>query len=302
MHAWQIFIRGMFMGAADLVPGISGGTVAFITGIYERLIYSLRSVDWTLLRVWKQQGWKGVWLKIDGFFLISLAAGILTSVLLLAHLISWLLASYPYQLNGFFFGLVSGSALLIARQITHWTLTRLIFLGCGALAASLIAWVLPSFAEISAASFFFAGMIAISAMLLPGISGSFLLLIMGFYAPFIEAIKSLNLVLLMPFVAGAATGLLSFSHLLGWLLTHHRAVTFAALLGFVVASLKHLWPWQLLARYRLDSNHQVIPLDTQVLPPWHYFQITGEPSNLVSVAVVTLMGWLLVIFLAPRKS
>jgi len=302
MRSWQIFIRGMAMGAADLVPGISGGTLAFITGIYERLINCLRSFNWHLYSTWKQQGWSGVWQKIDGYFLSSLVGGALTAVILLAHLISWLLATYPYQLNGFFFGLVAGSALLIARQITHWTLTRLLFLSLGALFASLLSWMLPSLGEISAITFFFAGMIAICAMILPGISGSFLLLVMGLYAPFVEAIKGLQFTLLLPFATGAVSGLLVFSHLLGWLFDHYRAATFAALLGFVVASLKHIWPWQLLTRYRIDANHQVIPLDTQVLPPWHYFQITGEPTNLLSVAAFTLIGWLLVVYLAPHKG
>lgn len=302
MRAWQIFIRGMAMGAADLVPGISGGTIAFITGIYERLINCLRSFDWRLYTTWKQQGWKGVWQAIDGFFLVSLLSGVLAAFVLLAHLISWLLITYPYQLDGFFFGLVTGSALIISRQITRWTLVRLLFMGLGMLFATFIGLLLPSLGGVTGTTFFFAGMIAICAMILPGISGSFLLLVMGLYAPFVEAIKNLHLAFLLPFAGGAVSGLLVFSHILGWLFDHYRAVTFATLFGFVVASLKHIWPWQLLTRYRIDEKQNVIPLDTQVLPPWQYFEITGEPSNLISVTAFTLIGWLLVIYLAPHKS
>ncbi|WP_404420072.1 DUF368 domain-containing protein [Marinospirillum sp.] len=302
MRAWQIFIRGMAMGAADLVPGISGGTIAFITGIYERLINALRSFDWRLYSTWKQQGLKGVWQSIDGFFLASLLGGVLTTLVLLSHLISWLLTTYPYQLDGFFFGLVTGSALVISRQITRWTLAHLFFMGLGALFASFISLLLPSMGNITGTTFFFAGMISICAMILPGISGSFLLLVMGLYAPFVEAIKNLHFVFLLPFVGGAVSGLLVFSHVLGWLFDHYRAATFAALLGFVIASLKHIWPWQMLTRYRIGENDKVIPLDTQVLPPWEYFQITGEPSNLISVTAFTLIGWLLVIYMAPHKD
>jgi len=302
MRAWQIFIRGMAMGAADLVPGISGGTIAFITGIYERLINALRSFDWRLYSIWKQQGLRGVWQAIDGFFLASLLAGVLAAMVLLAHLISWVLDTYPYQLDGFFFGLVTGSALIISRQISSWTLMRLLFMGLGALFASFIGLLLPSMGNITSTTFFFGGMIAICAMILPGISGSFLLLVMGLYAPFVEAIKNLHFAFLLPFVGGAVSGLLVFSHILGWLFDHYRAATFATLFGFVVASLKHIWPWQLLTRYRIDEKNNVIPLDTQVLPPWHYFEITGEPSNLISVTTFTLIGWLLVVYLAPRKS
>ncbi|SFC37221.1 putative membrane protein [Marinospirillum celere] len=302
MRAWQIFIRGMAMGAADLVPGISGGTIAFITGIYERLINALRAFDWRLYRVWKNQGWKGVWQAVDGSFLVSLLAGILTVMLLLAHLISWILTNYPQQLNGFFFGLVAGSAFIISRQVAQWTLLRLLFMFMGGIFASFLSLLLPSLGQVNETTFFFAGMIAICAMILPGISGSFLLLVMGLYGPFVEAIKNLEIVLLLPFIGGALVGLLAFSHILGWLFDHFKAITFATLFGFVVASLQHIWPWQLLQRYRLDEQGKVIPLDTQVLLPWHYFEITSEPSNLISVVTSMLLGLLLVLYLSTRKN
>ncbi|WP_114417338.1 DUF368 domain-containing protein [Marinospirillum perlucidum] len=302
MRSWQIYLRGLAMGSADMVPGISGGTLAFITGIYERLINCLRSFDWRLWQIWRTQGLKGVWQAVDGPFIVSLLAGIFSAVALLAHLVSWLLENHPQPLNGFFFGLVAGSALMISRQVTGWNWQRLLFLAAGALAANFISLLLPSVGSLSPTTFFIAGMIAICAMILPGISGSFLLLVMGVYGPFIEAIKNFNLSLILPFAGGAASGLLVFSHLLGWLFDHYRSATFAALLGFVVASLKHLWPWQQLTRYRLDEQQNVIPLDTQVLLPWQYFEVTGEPSNLIPVTICTLIGWILVLYLAPRSD
>lgn len=302
MRAWQIFIRGMAMGTADLVPGISGGTIAFITGIYERLINALRAFDWRLYNIFRERGWKGVWQAIDGAFLASLLAGLFSAVILLAHLISWVLTNYPQQLNGFFFGLVLGSAIIISRQVNRWQWSHLLFILMGGIFATQLSQLLPVLGQVSSLTFFFAGMVAICAMILPGISGSFLLLVMGLYGPFINAIKTLDLALLLPFIGGAVIGLLGFSHLLGWLFDRFRAVTFATLFGFVIASLPHLWPWQMLLRYRLDEQGEVIPLDTQVLLPFHYFQITGEPSNLFSVLTFTLVGLLLVVFLSPRKN
>ena len=302
MKAWQIYLRGMGMGAADVVPGISGGTVAFITGIYERLINCLRSFDWKLLAAWKKGGFKGVYQAVDGTFLLSLLAGVLTSLLLLAHLISWLLETYPHHLNGFFFGLVAGSGIIISRQITHWTFSRLFFIALGAVLASLLGLLLPSIGQITPLTFFLAGMISICAMILPGISGSFLLLVMGLYGPLIEALKAANLPLLFAFAGGAGIGLLAFSHLLGWLFEHNRAATFATLFGFVIASLSHIWPWQLLTHYRISPEGKMIPLDTQVLLPWDYAQATGEPSHLIPVVILALSGWLLVLWLAPRNE
>ncbi|SFX21764.1 DUF368 domain-containing protein [Marinospirillum alkaliphilum] len=301
MKLWQIYLRGLFMGAADVVPGVSGGTVAFITGIYERLINSLRSFDQRLWGVWKQQGLRGIWQAVDGLFLLTLLSGILSSILLLAHLISWLLVTWPHHLNGFFFGLVAGSAIIISRQVPHWSFSRILFIGLGALVSSLLTLLLPAIGTISTTTFFLAGMIAICAMILPGISGSFLLLVMGLYAPLVEAVKTLQSTLLLAFAMGAGVGLLAFSHLLGWLFDHYRSATFATLFGFVISSLPHIWPWQLLTRYRISEDGKVLPLDTQMLLPWHFTQITGEPSFFISVTLLALIGWILVLLLAPRN-
>lgn len=302
MKLWQIYLRGILMGAADIVPGISGGTVAFITGIYERLINSLRSFDLTLWSVWKKSGLKGVYKAVDATFLITLIAGILSSVLLLSHLISWLLASYPLHLNGLFFGLVVGSAVIISREMGSWTLHQLFFMFLGTLLASFISLVLPSIGSITPLTFFIAGMIAICAMILPGISGSFLLLTLGLYGPLVEAVKAFNLVFIAAFAVGAGSGLLAFSHLLGWLFDHFKAATFAVLFGFVIASLKYIWPWQFLTSYKINEQGKMLPLDTQVLLPWKYSQITELPSHQLSVLILMLLGLLAVIYLASRNK
>ncbi|GLR63708.1 DUF368 domain-containing protein [Marinospirillum insulare] len=302
MKLSQIYLRGLLMGAADIVPGISGGTVAFITGIYERLINSLRSFDLKLWAVWKKQGFIGLYKAVDASFLITLLLGILSSLLLLSHLISWLLASYPLHLNGLFFGLVVGSAVIISREMGGWSLQQVFFILFGAVIATFISHILPSIGSITPLTFFIAGMIAICAMILPGVSGSFLLLTLGLYAPLVEAIKALNLTLIAAFALGAGSGLLAFSHLLGWLFDHFKTATFAVLFGFVIASLKHIWPWQFLTSYKINEQGKMLPLDTQVLLPWKYSQITELPSHQISVLILMLLGLLAVIYLASRSK
>lgn len=290
------------MGAADLVPGISGGTVAFITGIYQRLINSLRSFNLKLWPLWKKQGFTGVLNATDAYFLIPLLAGILSSVLLFSHFISWLLAHYPLHLNGLFFGLVLGSAAILYRQMTDWKPTQLLFMVFGALLATSLSQLLPSIGSTSPLTFFFAGMLAICAMILPGISGSFLLLTVGLYGPLVEAVKAFNLTILAVFVGGAGLGLLTFSHLLGWLLDHYRAATFATLFGFVLASLKHLWPWQFLTSYKINQQGAMLPLETQMLPPWSFTEITSYASYPLSVSFFMFAGLALVTYLASREK
>lgn len=296
----QIFLRGMLMGAADLVPGISGGTVAFISGIYLRLIAALRSIHPRLWLIWQQQGTKKVLEACDALFLFTLLAGILTSIALFAHLFSWLLAHYPYPLKGLFFGLVSASALVLARQVPQWKLHYLLLLFVGSLLSSSLAWLLPALGAFTPMTFFIAGMIAICAMILPGISGSFLLLIMGLYAPLLQAVRDVNGMLLGAFALGGLVGLLAFAQILGFLFARFRYATFAFLFGFVVASLKHLWPWQLLSRYRLTDEGQMIPLETDWLLPWHYSQVTAGPDFLFPVILMMIIGWGLVIWLARQ--
>ena len=290
------------MGAADIVPGISGGTVAFITGIYERLINCLRSFNLHLWTVLKKEGFTGVFKSVDAVFLVTLLAGILSSVLLLSHLISWLLTTYPLHLNGLFFGLVVGSAVIISREMGGWTLNQLFFMLLGSILATYMSLLLPSIENITPLTFFFAGMFAICAMLLPGISGSFLLLTLGLYGSVIEAVKAFNLVFIAAFAVGAGSGLLAFSHLLGWLFDHFRAATFATLFGFVIASLKHIWPWQFLTSYKISEQGKMLPLNTQVLPPWTFSEITGQSSQQLSVIMLMLLGLFLVIYMASKHK
>lgn len=294
MKLWSIYVRGILMGAADTVPGISGGTIAFITGIYERLIYSLHQLGWPALQHWHQQGIKSAWRYIDGTFLATLLAGVITSIITLAHLVSWLLETYPLQLNGFFFGLVAGSALLLGRQIDHWGVRRLAAILIGALVARSLPELLPQLGNSSNSIFLIAGMIAICAMILPGISGSFLLLTMGLYAPVLNAVKSFDIGPILFFATGCGLGLLAFSRLLNWLFAHYHGATFATLLGFVIGALPQVWPWQWVERYRISTSDQWTVLDQTPILPWQYSDITLQSADYISVILLMSLGFILV--------
>jgi putative membrane protein len=240
-----VFLRGMLMGAADIVPGVSGGTIAFVTGIYDRLLAALSSADMRLVQLLRRQHWREAWEHTDAAFLLTLLAGIGVSVFSLAQLINFWLETQPLRLWAFFFGLILGSALLLMRHVRAWSLAACGGLLGGALLAALLgvspALSLPPLA----ASFFLAGFLAICAMILPGVSGSFVLVLLGMYPRVLMAIESLHWSRLLLLAAGAACGLLLFARYLHYLLHRHHAATLATLTGFLIGSLPVVWPWKL---------------------------------------------------------
>ena len=287
-----LFGKGIAMGAADVVPGVSGGTIAFITGIYDELLGSLKKCGPSALLVLSKKGPKALWQHINGTFLLTLFAGVLTSIFSLAQLITWLLKAYPIQIWSFFFGLVLVSAWHMGQQIyREWSIPSIITLLVGTGLAWLISAGVPLAAhDIGLLTFFFAGALAICAMILPGISGSFILLLLGFYGPVIEAVKSFNLPVLAIFAAGCVIGLLSFSHLLSWLLEKARVPTMAFLIGLMLGSLSKLWPWKETITTRVNSAGEVEPLlQTNILPAT-YEQISGLPGNVLPAVVCVLFA------------
>ena len=269
----------MAMGAADVVPGVSGGTIAFITGIYEKLISSISQVDISLIKKLFSGRFSSVWQQVNGNFLLSLLIGIGFSILTLAQLAHHLLETYPVLLWSFFFGLVVASIIFMGKQIERW---RAIFIISAVLAIAIayfITRLTPASGTDSLLYIFFCGMIAISAMILPGISGAFILVLMGAYTTITKAISDFDLKTIAVFGMGAVIGLLSFSKLLKWLFDHHRNIVLAILTGFITGSLNKVWPWKKVVETRMIDGKEKIISETSVMP-WNY---EGEPMVLASI-------------------
>ena len=224
-----IALKGVAMGAADVVPGVSGGTIAFISGIYEELIDSISKVNFSTIKLWKQEGFGAMWKAVNGNFLLSLVMGIGLSIISLAKLIKHLLETQPILIWSFFFGLVLASIIYVAKQITRWNIGTFILLITGALAAYFITTLTPQVTNASYPYIFLSGALAICAMILPGISGSFILLLLGMYKPVLDAIHDKNIGFLGIMMLGMVVGLLSFSRLLKWLFDHYENLTLAVL-------------------------------------------------------------------------
>lgn len=282
-----IFARGMAMGAADVVPGVSGGTLALITGIYEELIDTLGGISWRLVTIWRKQGFSAAWQAGNFTFLFVLLGGIFTSVLLLASLITWLMANYPVPLWAFFCGLIGASLYPVLKMVKRWDGNVAFAVMGGALVA---AWItsLPGLGAGGSGPgvFFLAGAVAICAMILPGISGSFILLLMGMYAPVLAAVHNRELMLVLAFVSGCAIGLLSFVHLLKFLLHRHHDVMMALLAGFMGGSLIKLWPWRVADPQSLVEH----PVTPAVYVMHHGTSAMVLPALLAAVAGVVIVA------------
>lgn len=289
------FLKGMAMGAADVVPGVSGGTIAFITGIYDTLLESIRRINPSLFSLWKNDGACAVWQHINGSFLAALIAGIFTAIITLAKAVTYALDEHPIVIWSFFFGLILASAIHMMRQVTHWSWKTILAAIAGAVFAYVITILNPVTLEFNHFTVLIAGSIAICAMILPGISGSFILLLLGMYGPILDAVKSVNLPILGVFGLGCIIGILSFSHVLSWLLRTYRDLTLALLTGLIIGALGKVWPWKEVVSYRLNSAGEQEPLMTNPLLPMQFESITGEPSQLVIGLVMMILGFGLVI-------
>ncbi len=238
------FFKGMAMGAADIVPGVSGGTIAFISGIYDRLLGAINSIKPEVLKTLKKEGVAAAWKSIDATFLVVLLSGMLTSIVLLSKPIKYALHHHPVLLWSFFFGLVLASIWLVGRQVKNYSIGNIALFLIGGALAYWITTLETLQGSDNVGYIFLAGAIAICAMILPGVSGAFILLILGVYQIIINAIHDKDLKMIAIFGLGCIVGLLSFSRLLKWLLSHKRAQTLAVLTGFLLGSLNKIWPWK----------------------------------------------------------
>ena len=297
-----ISLKGMAMGAADVVPGVSGGTIAFISGIYEELLNSISSFNFSLINVFKNEGFKSVWIKVNGNFLVSLFVGILISVLSLAKLIESMLENHPIVIWSFFFGLVLASIIYIGKQITKWTKGSVLCLILGAILAFYITTLNPMVSANSSPWFLFlVGMIAICAMILPGISGSFILVLLGAYKPVLNALNTKDFVSIIIFLVGAILGLLSFSRVLKWLFSTYKNYTLATLTGFIIGSLNKIWPWKETISWRTNSKGIEVPFNTASISP---FSFEGDNQLLISIFLMLIGSGLIILLekLAIKKD
>ncbi|MEH6583754.1 MAG: DUF368 domain-containing protein [Halioglobus sp.] len=289
-----IFLRGVLMGAADIVPGVSGGTIAFITGIYARLLNSLRAFDLSCLKLLFKGDLKAIWGHVDGTFLLSLVLGIATSILTLARLISWLLETHPVPLWAFFFGLILASALVLLRQVERWSVARILSLIAGIAVAVAIALSPVSGVEATLPMIFLSGFLAICAMILPGISGSFILVLLGMYGTVLTALKSFDLLFIVIFACGAAAGLMCFSRFLHWLLSRFHEATMALLTGFLFGSLTVVWPWKHVLEWVVGSHGQLKPAQQVPVTPVEFLTLTGQDPQVVLCCLLMFAGFALV--------
>ncbi|GGD10962.1 DUF368 domain-containing protein [Hyunsoonleella pacifica] len=293
-----ISLKGMAMGGADAVPGVSGGTIAFISGIYEELISTISNVKPELFKTLFKNGLTQFWKDLNGNFIVALLGGIVISFVSFMKLAKYLLEHHPILIWSFFFGLIIASIYFVGKQITKWnfgTITALIF---GAVIAYYIS-TLPSMQNSDNDYFLFiAGAIAICAMILPGISGSFILIILGAYKTLSDAIHDVDIKKILIFTTGAAFGLLSFSHILKWLFKNYHNITLALLTGFIFGSLNKVWPWKNTLSWHTNSKGIKTPLIQESISP---FNFNGENHIMLSVTLMVL-GFLTIFILEKVGS
>lgn len=297
----------MAMGAADVVPGVSGGTIAFISGIYQELIETIDRLNFGIIRVWKTQGFAAMVTVYNLKFLSTLFLGVFISLLSLAKIISYLLETYPLLLWSFFFGLVLASIFYIGKQIKQWSFFVILSLIIGAVVAYYVTVVAPSEAPDTWWFFLLSGAIAIIAMILPGISGSFILVLLGSYAlvlntltTTIEAFLKLDWATfkvgigrVLLFILGCITGLKLFSKILKWMFEHKKQITLAVLTGFMIGSLNKIWPWKQVTLTMLDRHGIEKVISTRNLLPSQY---EGDPQMITAV-ICAGVGFALILLL-----
>lgn len=289
-----ISLKGIGMGAADVVPGVSGGTVAFITGIYEELINSIKSITPAKIKLIFQGKFKEFWTEINGNFLLSLVSGIFISILSLARVLKYLLESYPILVWSFFFGLIVASAIFVARYVKKWSAGVII----SAITGIAIAWVItvmtPAEANTTWWFIFVSGAIAICAMILPGISGSFILVLLGMYKFILDAVSAFNVPVILVFLAGALIGIISFSNILSWLLRKYYDITIGLLAGFMIGSLNKIWPWKRVVETFVDRHGELKPLIEENVLPGAFETATGTPAMVFGAIALAIAGFALI--------
>lgn len=284
-------LKGMGMGAADVVPGVSGGTIAFIAGIYEELVNSIKSINLNALKLFFSGKFAAFWKAINGNFLLAVVLGIGISIFSLAKGLEYLLHHYPILVWSFFFGLILASAIYVGGSIKKWKAGTIIAGIAGVVVAYFITAISPAEANITWFFIFISGSIAICAMILPGISGSFILVLLGMYKFILGAVSDLNIPVLLVFIAGALIGIIAFSNLLSWLLKNYHNLTIATLTGFMIGSLNKVWPWKEVTETFIDRHNVVRPLTERNILPATYENLTGNQAWLAGALLLAIVGF-----------
>jgi len=290
-----VLLKGLCMGAADVVPGVSGGTIAFITGIYDEWLDSLKRCTPAVLLRLKREGLAATWSYINGTFLLAVFGGILISLATFARLITLALHAYPILVWAFFFGLIIASIFLLVKHQPHWKLSSWVALLGGTAFVLAVSMAAPAQLPGDPWILFLGGFVAICAMMLPGISGSFILLLVGLYPVFLKAITDFDLIALASFGLGCICGLITFSRFLSWLLERYHASTLATLIGFLVGSLYVTWPWKQVLATTINRQGETIVLQQASVLPAKFSATTGLEPMVGGAIVCALAGVLLVV-------
>ena len=298
-----VTVKGICMGAADVIPGVSGGTIAFMTGIYEELVGSINSINGEAVKLLFSGKFKAFWKHINGNFLLSLVAGILISILSLAKLMTYLLTNHPIQTWAFFFGLIVASSIFILKGINGWKFKDIVMLILGIIIGVVVCTLTPTQTPDGLWFIFICGAIAICAMILPGISGSFILLILGKYEYMLGTItkitsgdgRLLDFAVILIFVVGALIGILAFSRFLHWLLARYHRATLLVLAGFIIGSLVKVWPWSDMATVAASQHPELA-----ALPSFIWEDVAAQYSGLIDYHIggavcFALVGFVLVV-------
>ena len=291
------YLKGMAMGAADIVPGVSGGSIALIAGIYQELLDSINAFNWNNLLLLKSFRIKEFYLRLNGNFLLSLVLGIMTSIFALSRVITYLMDEHPIPLWSFFSGLILVSAFLILKEIKQWNLVVIVSIAIGTAFAWWVTNLPPTTTPNDHWFTFVAGAIAICAMILPGISGSFVLLILGQYERILQAVLDKDFFTLALFASGCLVGILSFSRVVAYLLRRFHAATIGLLSGFMLGSVNELWPWKQVTSWRTSSSGKEVPFLTENILPGEYLTQVGLEPQLGWAVGAFLFGIGLVLFI-----
>lgn len=292
-----LYLKGMAMGAADVVPGVSGGTIAFITGIYAELIRSISEIDREAWRLLTRLQFRELWKKINGNFLVVLLAGLITSFFSLARLVAYLMTHQPILVRAFFFGVIFISCLLVLREIKTLNATTLIFFFAGTAVALAFTFLSPIDTPDALLIMFVAGALAACAMMIPGISGVFVLLLIGQFQHLLTAVTEKHIFAVAVFLLGGAIGLIGYCKAFNWFIERYRNISIALLAGFMLGSLNKVWPWREVLEYVTNRQGMQVPVFDKSVVPWKYFEITGKDPRVFHTVLIMALAVLIVVII-----